>query len=161
MNHELKYALTLFFGFGILTLLLQSMVAGLIEINIWRPDFVLAFLLLFSKRFGSSAGSSAGFFLGVIQDSLSPLPIGITMLPKSIAGYLAGKSNSFRLEGTSYYLLFIFIIFLHEAVTYFFLQYKLDLSYLFLVYSRVFPNTVYTMVILVVFNFFFGKYFTE
>lgn len=161
MNQEVKYFLFVLLLFGISAIIMQSLVVPLIEVNLWQPDLVLVIVLLIGKRFDAIKGSTAGFVLGVLQDSLSPLPVGITALPKAIVGYASGKTKSLRLEGTTYYLWFILLIFIHEVIVYLFLQYKTDLNFTYLLYSRVFPNTVYTTLMLFIVNLFSGKYFTE
>ncbi len=161
MNQEVKYFLFVLLLFGISAIIMQSLVVPLIEVNLWQPDLVLVIVLLIGKRFDAIKGSTAGFVLGVLQDSLSPLPVGITALRKAIVGYASGKTKSLRLEGTTYYLWFILLIFIHEVIVYLFLQYKTDLNFTYLLYSRVFPNTVYTTLMLFIVNLFSGKYFTE
>jgi len=161
MNQENKYFLFTLLLFGISAIVIQSLLVPLIEINLWQPDLVLVIVLLIGKRFDSIKGSTAGFVLGIMQDSLSPLPIGITALPKAIAGFAAGKTKVMRLEGAMYYVWFVLLIFIHEMITYLFLQYKTDLTFTYMLYSRVFPNTVYTTLMLFIINLFSGKYFTE
>jgi len=161
MNHNTKYYLFIVLVFGLGSIILQSLLVPLIEINLWRPDLVLVIVLLTGKRFGAVGGSSAGFFLGIIQDSLSGMPVGITALPKALVGYLSGKTKAMRFTDTTYYILFLVFILIHELISYAFFQFKTDISYLYLVYSRVFPNTAYSMIILLVINNFSRKYFSE
>lgn len=161
MNQEVKYFLVIFFAFGITSVIFQSVFVPIIEIGVWKPDIVLVVVLLIGKRFGSTAGSTAGFVLGIIQDSLSPLPIGISALPKAIAGYSSGKINILKFEGTVLFLWFILFTFLHELIFYFILQFKMDISFAYLVYSRIFPNTIYTTVMLIIFYWSTQKYFTQ
>ncbi|MCB0281970.1 MAG: rod shape-determining protein MreD [Calditrichaeota bacterium] len=161
MNQEIKYTLFIFATFGIGSVLLQGILVPYLEINVWKPDFVLIVVLMMGKRFGAVTGSTAGFLLGILQDSLSPLPIGITALPKALAGYASGKMNNLKLEGAINFLWFIVFIFVHEAIFYFILQFKLDQSYVYLIYSRVFPNTIYSTVMLSITYLSAQKYFTE
>lgn len=161
MNQENKFLIFVICVFGLSSVVIQSVIIPMIEVNLWRPDIVLVIVLLSGRRFGSAKGSTVGFILGIIQDSLSTLPVGITAFPKVLAGYAAGKSKLFRLEGTMYFLWFVLFIFIHELITYFFLQFKMDVTYSYLVFSRVFPNTVYTTLMLFVLNFFLGKYFKD
>ncbi len=161
MNHETRYYVYLLLIFGISSILLQSLLVPFIQINVWRPEFVLIIVLFMGKRFGSIKGSTAGFVLGLIQDSLSSLPVGITALPKSIAGYAAGKLGRFGVEGTLFYLLFVSLILLHELIVYAFYQFITDISFGYLIYSRVFPNTIYTTVIMFILNLFTKPYFSE
>ena len=161
MKHETKYSVYIFFLFGMGAILLQSLVVPLMEIYIWRPDLVLVIVLLFGKRFRSMGGSSTGFILGVIQDSLTGMPVGITALPKAIVGYATGKTKSMHLEGTLFYIWFIFLILLHEIIVFTFFQYKTEVPFSVLLYSRVFPNTIYTTLMLFIINSFTGKYFND
>ena len=161
MNQEIKYTLFIFLTFGLGSVLLQSILGPYLEINVWKPDFVLIVVLLMGRRFGSVTGSSAGFLLGIIQDALTSMPIGITALPKALAGYATGKMKSLKLEGSISFLWFVAFVFLHEMIFYFIMQFKLELSFLYLIYGRVFPNTIYTTVMLSITYLSTQKYFTE
>lgn len=161
MKSDTKYLLFILFVFGAGSILLQSLLVPLMEIHVWKPDLVLIIVLLTAKRFQSLAGSSSGFLLGIIQDSLTGMPLGITAIPKIIAGYAAGKTRMLHLEGTLYYVWFVVLILVHELIVFAFFQFKTDLSYTYLLYSRVFPNTIYTTVMLFVVNSFTRKYFSE
>ncbi len=161
MDQENKYYIFMFFIFGLTSVILQSLFVPFLEIHVWRPDFVLIIVLLMGKRFGSIRGSTCGFILGVLQDALTSMPIGITALPKVIAGYASGKIKPLRLEGTSYYLWLMLFILTHELIVFFFIQYITELSYTYLIYSRVFPNTIYSVVMLFIVNMLSGKYFVE
>ncbi len=161
MDQNTKYFIFVISVFGISSIILQSLLVPLIEITVWQPDLVLVIVLLTGKRFGSAGGSTAGFFLGIVQDSLSGMPVGITAMPKAIAGYFSGKTRGSGQSGTVHYVFFIVLIFLHELITYAFFQYKTDLTYLYLLYSRIFPNSAYTMIMLFIVDVFFKKYFTE
>jgi rod shape-determining protein MreD len=161
MNHEQKYYLTILVIFGLGSVLIQSLFVPYLEISVWRPDFVLIMVLLIGKRFGCIQGSSAGFLLGVILDSLTSMPIGISALPKAIVGYTSGKMKSVGVSGTMYIVWFVLMIFIHELIIYLFLQFKTDLPFVQLLYSRAFPNTIYTTIMFFVVSFFLRKYFTE
>jgi rod shape-determining protein MreD len=161
MHHEIRYLLYILFIFGTIAIVLQAVLVPLIEITVWRPDFVLILVLLISKRFGTVSGSTSGFLLGIIQDALTALPLGITAFPKAIVGYALGKFKSMRLETGMYYLWFVILIFIHELIYYGLLQFKMDESFTYLIFSRVFPNTVYSTVMLFLVNLFTHKYFRE
>jgi rod shape-determining protein MreD len=161
MNSDSKYAILLTAIFGISAVILQTTLTPLIEINGWHPDFVIVIVLFTANRFESISGTLSGFILGIIQDSLSPLPIGISALSKSVVGYAAGKTKRFRLDGVMYYLWILFLIFLNELIFYFFFQFKTTLSFDILLFSRVFPNTLYTILILAFATIFIGKYYNE
>lgn len=161
MNHETKYLLILFLVMGLGSVIIQSQFIPFIEITVWRPDLVLIIVLFMGKRFGSMKGSTTGFIVGILQDSLTSMPIGISALPKALAGYASGKIRILHLGGTMYMVWFVLLIFIHELIVYAFLQYKTDLSFPRLVYSRVFPNTIYSIFMLFIINFFLKKYFSE
>jgi len=161
MNHEQKYYLTILVIFGIGSVIVQSFFVPYLEITVWRPDFVLVIVLLIGKRFGCIQGSAAGFFLGVLTDSLTSMPVGISALPKALVGYSSGKMKSVGISGTMYIVWFVLMILVHEIIIYLFLQFKTELPFAHLLYSRVFPNTIYTTVMLFVVSFFLKKYFTE
>jgi len=161
MHHETRYLIYILIIFGISSIILQSFVVPLIEISGWRPDFVLIIVLLISKRFGTVSGSTSGFILGILQDSLTALPVGITAFPKVIVGYALGKFKVMRLEGAMYYLWFIIMIFLHEFIFYGLIQFKMDIDFSQLLYTRVFPNTVYSSIMLFLVNLFTHKFFRE
>ncbi len=161
MSQEQKYYITVLVIFGIGAVLIQSIFVPYLEITVWRPDFVLVIVLLIGKRFGCIEGSTAGFILGVLMDSLTSMPVGISALPKSIVGYTSGKLRSVGVSGTMYIVWFVLMILIHEIIIYLFLQFKTDLPFAQLLYSRVFPNTIYTTIMFFVVSFFFKKYFTE
>lgn len=160
MNHETKYLLTLFLFFGLGSVIIQSLLVPYITIHIWRPDFVLIIVLLMAKRFGSLNGSTIGFVLGILQDSLTSMPIGISALPKALAGYAAGKARLLMLGDAMNMVLFMLLIFVHELIIYAFIQFKTDVSYPLLIFSRVFPNTIYGIVMMLIVHYFLDKYFS-
>ena len=161
MNHEQKYFITILVIFGLGSIVIQTFLVPYLEISGWRPDLVLVIVLLIGKRFGSIQGSTAGFILGVILDSITSMPVGITALPKSLIGYTSGKMKSVGVSGTMYTVWFVLMIFIHELIIYLFLQFKTDLAFSQLLYTRVFPNSIYSIITFFVASFFLKKYFTE
>jgi len=157
VNQEIRYALIIGTLYGLGAILLQSLLVPFIEISVSRPDLVLVMVLLLARRFGSTSGSTIGFVLGIIQDAVTAMPIGLSALPKAIAGYGAGKMSLFKFEGPFAYLWYILFIFIHEFIYYWLMHYKMDASFSFLIYSRVFPNTIYTSAMLWVVNLFTAK----
>jgi len=149
----------LFFGVG--SLLAQALLAPLISVRLWEPDFVLVIVLLMAKRFGGIKGSSAGFFLGLLQDAITGLPLGISAMPKAISGYLAGKFHGQTVKNISLDLWFIIFILIHEVVFYGLFQFKSEFSFQFLLFSRALPNTIYTTISLLIISFFTRNYFSE
>jgi rod shape-determining protein MreD len=161
MNQETKYSLFLIITFGVGSIIAQSVFVPFLQVNVWQPDVVLVIVLLLSRRLGSISGSSSGFFLGVVQDSLTGMPLGISAMPKAIAGYAAGKSRQLGLEGAAGFIWSVILILMHEMIVWAFFRYKSQTPYLYLLYSRVFPNTIYTTAMLVAVSLFTHKYFDE
>ena len=53
------------------------------------PDFLLIGLVFFAMRAGPGAGAIAGFFVGVVNDALTPAAFGAGALAHTVVGYLA------------------------------------------------------------------------
>ncbi len=161
MHQETKWYLVLLLIFGVSSLLLQALFAPLIRINFWEPDFVVAIVLLLSKRFGAIKGSTAGFILGLLQDALTGLPLGISALPKTVSGYLAGKFHGQAVKGLAMDLWFVLFILIHEAIFYTLFSIKTQVPFQQLLFARALPDAMYTTVVLLITIFFTNKYFSE
>ncbi len=159
MNSEIKGLLFLTLIFGIGAIIAQSMFVPFITLNHWRPDLVLVMVILISGKYGAIAGSSVGFVLGLLQDAVSPLPLGITALPKTIAGYIAGKTMPVKTDPAITYLLYTGLIFMHEVVYFFLIKFISNTEFIELFYSRIFPNTVYTIFMMVIIQMLGKRYF--
>ena len=161
MHQENKYFWLLFFIFGVTSVIVQALFAPLIAIHFYEPDFVLVVVLLISKRFGGIKGSTAGFLLGLLQDAVTGLPLGISALPKSAVGYLGGKFHGHAIKSLSLDLWFIVFILIHEIIFYALFQFKSEFSFHYFFLNRALPNTLYTTVILIITALFTEKYFSE
>ncbi len=161
MKHENRWFLVLLITFGLGSLLLQALVVPLIRINIWQPEIVLCVVLLLSKRFGAMHGSTAGFVLGILQDALTGLPVGMSAFPKAFVGYLAGKFHGQTIKGLFMDLWFVLFILIHEIIFYIFLGIKAEMNITELLITRALPDVIYTMVALLVINLFVKKYLSE
>jgi len=159
MNSELKGILFLTLIFGIGAVIAQSMLVPFITLNNWQPELVLVMVILIAGKFGAIAGSSVGFALGLLQDAISPLPLGITALPKSIAGYVAGKTSQVKTDPAITYLLYFGLIFMHEVIYFFLIKFISNTEFIELFYSRIFPNTIYTTFMLVIIQILGKRYF--
>jgi len=148
-----KYKYTEIIGIGVLAILLQIFFIPLIEIGIWRPDLIILVLIYCSFRYGVIPGTLTGFILGIIQDSLSASPIGISSLANSIIGFIAGQTRQIKISTNGRFLITILLILLQGIIFYIFYQFKTEVGYLTLLLTRVFPNTIYTFAIGVVFAF--------
>lgn len=139
---------------GLLAILIQAFFIPLIEIGIWRPDIVLLSVIYIGYRYGMISGALAGFLLGIIQDALSPLPLGMSSMANSIIGFSAGQVRQFKLALNARILASVILILLHGCIFYFFYQLRSEVTFLNLLLTRVFPNTVYTFVIGLLLSFF-------
>lgn len=139
---------------GLSSLLVQAFFVPIIEIGVWRPDVVLLAVLFIGYRYGIIQGVLSGFILGIFQDSMSPLPLGITSLANSIIGFGAGQVSQFKLAYNARVLASVILILLQGCIFYFFYQWQAESSYGYLLLSRVFPNTIYTFLIGLLLSFF-------
>ncbi|APF17203.1 rod shape-determining protein MreD [Caldithrix abyssi] len=161
MKHENKWFLVLLLLFGVPAILAQALIVPLLRINIWQPDVVLCIVLLLSKRFGAMHGSTSGFFLGLLQDALTGLPVGMSAFPKAFVGYLAGKFHGQHIKGLFMDLWFVLFILIHEIIFYIFLGIKAELNITEILITRALPDVIYTMIALLVINLFVKKYLSE
>jgi rod shape-determining protein MreD len=144
---ENRYLLLKVILLGLVAVLLQFSFIPLIKIGVWRPDLILLFTLYVGYRFGAIPGTLTGFFLGVIQDSIGPNPVGISALANCIVGFLAGQIVPLKLSYNARILMSIMLILLHGAIYFLIYQFKTEATYFYLIFTRVFPNTVYTFLI--------------
>ena len=146
---------------GLLAILVQAFFVPIIEIGVWRPDIVLIAILYIGYRYGMISGALTGFFLGIIQDALSPLPLGISSLAGSIIGFAAGQVRQLRLAVNARVLATVFLILIHGCIFYFFYQLRSESTFIYLLLTRVFPNTIYTFMLGLVLSFFIRPKFEE
>lgn len=142
---------------GLVALLLQAFFVPLIEIGVWRPDIVLLAVLYIGYRYGIIAGILTGFLLGILQDSMSPLPLGISSLANSVIGFAAGQIRQFKLAYNARILATVILILIQGCIFYFFYLFRSDATYGYLLLTRVFPNTIYTFLIGLLISFFVGS----
>ena len=155
MTGESGYKLLQATGVGLIALILQLSFVPMISIGAWRPDLIVLVTIFIGLRFGVSAGTVAGFLLGVLQDSFSPIPVGISALANTVVGFLAGQVRQMRLAYNAKIFAVIILILLQMSIFYLVYQVQTDISYLYLVATRVFPNTVYTFLIAILLSLFF------
>jgi rod shape-determining protein MreD len=139
---------------GLIAILIQAFFIPLIEIGVWRPDIVLLSVLYIGYRYGMISGALVGFILGVIQDALSPLPLGMSSMANSIIGFSAGQVRQLKLALNARILASVILILLNGCIFYFFYQLRSEATFLYLLLTRIFPNTVYTFIIGLLLSFF-------
>jgi rod shape-determining protein MreD len=135
--------------------LLQTYLVPVLEINIWRPDLIVIIVLFIGYKYGAISATLAGFILGIFQDSLSASPIGISSFANCIVGFLAGSIREYKFKSNTAYLFTILLVLLHGFLFYLIYQFKTETTYTYLIYSRVFPNTIYTFIIWIISSYFF------
>ena len=139
---------------GLVALLLQAFFVPIIEIGVWRPDIVLLAVLYIGYRYGVIPGILSGFILGLIQDSMSPLPLGTTSFVNSLIGFAAGQIRQFKLAYNARILATVILILAQGCIFFFFYQFNSEVNYGYLLLTRVFPDTVYTFIIGLFISFF-------
>jgi rod shape-determining protein MreD len=147
MTFEKRYSAIYFILLSSIAFLLQSFFVPLIEINIWRPNLIILVVIFFGFRLGVFYGTIGGFILGIIEDSLGTNLLGISSLANCIVGYLAGQTKQVKLSINAKILTTIILILLNGFIYYFFVQFNTDISFVYLIFSRAFPNTIYTFFI--------------
>lgn len=140
---------------GIVALTLQISFIPMIEIGAWRPDLIILVVIFIGLRYGATQGILAGFILGVLQDSFSPHPVGISAFADTVTGFLAGQVRQLKLAYNIRILAVIILILIQTSLFFLIYQLQTDVSYLYLVATRVFPNTLYTFLIAILLSVFF------
>jgi rod shape-determining protein MreD len=147
MIFKKRYSLLYFVILSSIAILLQSYFIPLIEINTWRPNLIILVIIYFGFRFGVFYGTIGGFLLGIFQDSIGTNLLGISSLANCIVGFIAGQTKQVKLSINTRILTTIFLILLNGFIFYFFYQFNSEVKFLYLLFSRVFPNTIYTFII--------------
>jgi len=140
---------------SIIALTLQISFIPMIEIGAWRPDLIILVVIFIGLRYGATQGILAGFILGVLQDSFSPHPVGISAFADTVTGFLAGQVRQLKLAYNIRILAVIILILIQTSLFFLIYQLQTDISYLYLVATRVFPNTLYTFLIAILLSVFF------
>ncbi len=141
--------------------LLQTFLVPVIEINVWRPDLILIITLLIGYKYGAVTGTFIGFGLGIFQDSLSASPMGISSLANCIVGFLAGNIKEYKFGSHGTILITILLMLLHGFIFYAIYQFKTETTYIYLLLTRVFPNTIYSFLIWLIVSFLFKPFAEE
>lgn len=145
------------FILGLAAVLLQAFFIPLLEIGVWRPNIILLVVIYVGFRYGVITGVITGFILGIFQDSMSPLPIGISSMANSIIGFGTGQIRQLKLSYNAKVLAAVILILIQGCIFYFFYQIQSELTYIYLLLTRVFPNTIYTFFIGLLISFFMKK----
>ena len=141
--------------------LLQTYMVPVLEINVWRPDLIIIIVLFIGYKYGALAATLSGFLLGIFQDSLSASPIGISSFANCIVGFLAGSFREYKIKSNTAYLSTILLLLLHGFLFYLIYHVKTEATYTYLIFTRIFPNTIYTFIIWLISSYFFKSMMEE
>ncbi|MCB9366103.1 MAG: rod shape-determining protein MreD [Calditrichaeota bacterium] len=100
---------------AVILLILQAGLGPIITLGDARPSFLLPFVVYVGLREGSLWGTVAGFVLGLSIDSLGQLPLGMSAVALSTAGFFSArlsKDDPFRLWWPWTVLVLLFAILL-------------------------------------------------
>jgi len=146
---------------GLGAFILQLYFIPMIEISVWKPDLILLLVVYVGLYYGAIPGTLTGFIIGIFQDAVSPIPLGMTALANCLAGFGAGQVKQFKLAFNARMVAALLLILGHGLIFYLVYQYKSEATYGYFIYSRVFPNTVYTFVLGLVLSVFFRSSLEE
>jgi rod shape-determining protein MreD len=141
--------------------LLQIYFVPVIEINFWRPDLILIIIIFIGHKYGPMTATIVGFVLGIFQDSLSVSPIGISSFANCIIGFLAGSIREYKMKSNTAYLFTILLLLSHGFLFYLIYHLKTEATYAYFIFTRIFPNTIYTFIIWLVSSYFFKSMVEE
>ncbi len=157
MTSDSGYQIIRLTAISIVALILQISFIPMIEIGVWRPDLIVLIVIFVGFRHGGTQGILAGFILGVLSDSFSPHPVGISAFANTIIGFLAGQVRQFKLAYNTRILALIILILIQTSLFFLIFQLQMDVSYFYLLATRVFPNTLYTFLIAILLAVFFRE----
>ena len=118
-------------------------------------------MIFIGYKYGAISATLAGFILGIFQDSLSASPVGISSFANCIVGFLAGSIREYKFKTNTAYLFTIILLLFHGLMFYLIYHVKTEASYTYLIFTRVFPNTIYTFMIWLVASYFFKSMIEE
>lgn len=133
----------------VIILILQSTVAGKIEIFGVKPNLMLIFIVSVALIGGSVQGAAVGFALGLMQDIMSGKLIGFYSLLGMYLGLIMGTVNK-RLYRENFFIIIFFTFvstIIYEGLVYFlntFLKGTFDMGGAFA--NVIFPEAIYNMV---------------
>jgi len=154
MPHDRRSNIIYIVVLGLASVLLQAFFIPIIEIGVWRPDIVLLAVIFIGYRYGVIPGILSGFLLGIIQDSMSPMPLGISSMANSIIGFISGQISQFKLAYNARVLASIILILIQGCIFYLLYQIQSEATFGYLLLTRIFPNTIYTFIIGLLISFF-------
>jgi rod shape-determining protein MreD len=161
MHPEKKYIYVRILFLSLITFIIQLYFIPLIAIKTWRPDLILLLILYTGLYYGAVPGTLTGFVLGLFQDAVSPVPVGMSSLANCMVGFIAGQVRQFKPAYNVKLVITLILILIHGIIFYLVYQFKSETTYVHLIYSRAFPNTIYTFTIGLVLSVFFRSSIEE
>lgn len=77
--------------FAVAASLMSSTLLSWVAIASVKPDLALVIVALVAMRRGSMTGQIAGFASGLLADTISVAPLGLTAMTRTVAGYVVGR----------------------------------------------------------------------
>ena len=71
--------------------LLSSTLLSWVAVAGVKPDLALVIVALMAMRRGSMSGQIAGFASGLLADTISVAPLGLTAMTRTVVGYVVGR----------------------------------------------------------------------
>ena len=71
--------------------LLSSTLLSWVAVDGVKPDLALVIVALMAMRRGSMPGQIAGFASGLLADTISLAPLGLTAMTRTVVGYVVGR----------------------------------------------------------------------
>lgn len=83
-------ALLLFLPLAVLLVAFQATIVDRFDVAGGRPDLILVSIILLTMLSGRKAAAIAALIVALLYDSISGIPLGVTIIPLLVAVYLAG-----------------------------------------------------------------------
>ncbi len=144
------------FGFSLLAILLQLIVAPWLTIQSIKPDFILILVLYVAILQGRVFGQLFGFSIGLIVDFIGIGSfLGLSALSKTVAGFLAGylKNSHNRFNSFVYYSIACLVILIHFTI-FFLINFKSSgYGIQFILLRYILPEFLYTSIIFILLDY--------
>lgn len=109
-------------GIVILCLVIQTVCGDILIIGGIKPDFLLIIIIFFAFKHSAFESVIIGFIGGILQDSLSGVPLGTNAFTKLIIGLIASGIKKVYPENLISMLLSIFVFTIIQSLLIFALQ---------------------------------------
>ncbi len=150
-----KYATLIILGF--IVLILQSAFAPIINIAGWTPDFLIILIFIISFRYNVTPALLYAFLLGLMQDLFVTDFVGLSAAANVVAAYTALHFKESVMTPGIFALGLLVVSLVKHLVYYFVLSFGPTFDFWIFLYSVVFPQSIYTLIIGVIIFFIFNN----